>query len=59
MKIQCEIASSRLQDSDESGAQKPRGGWEETSSHRFSLVRFLTTRFLFSLVRNDREPGTG
>ena len=29
-KVQCEIASSRLRDSDERGTQKPRGGWGET-----------------------------
>ena len=30
------------------------------SSRRFSLVRyFITARSIFSLVRTDREPGTG
>ena len=29
-KVQCEIASSRLRDSDERGTQKPRGGWGGT-----------------------------
>ena len=56
MKIQCEIASSRLRDSDEHEMQKPRGGWGETSSHRLSLVRFFTARPLLKFFARLQSP---